>query len=489
VTGYAQLPLLARALGLDFHMFGVGVGPLGHDDARRLVQFVASIASSLAVRDEASRQLVDSSGGSGSRIACYPDPVFALDLARRSVPEQVERLAREWRILAVNLRHWELGAGPTLGERLARALGDIVARHEGVALLGIPMQGGENRDEQALRDVFDRVPMPGSHPKIVLPWTPRLDELLGALSTCDALVAMRLHACLLAHRLGKPVLGIDYDPKIREHFAQVGAASRVIALDTPVARIVEALDAILSRSPSPPMAASRAKIEELERETRRGIEELAGRLSASPARHRSTAAWPAASGAARRQSRPARSATDGDARPDTDGDQMRKQGAALAQRLAFRWPYWRQDGRLSPLWHMPRGVAVQRTPEAPQSLRVVAEGSGAFYLSAAGGGFARPPSDIAAWAVAGGALGHVQLEVAIETDGLEVALWIIEYSRDSRVCHTQRTLRSGLTQVTWITSPSTQSIRPAIRFKGGGAAILGPIGFAQDGVDTADGVA
>jgi polysaccharide pyruvyl transferase CsaB len=460
VTGFSQLPLLARALGLDLHIFGVGAGPLTHDDAIRLVRFVASLARTASVRDESSRRLLASPDASGPSIAVHPDPVFALDLGNRTVPPQVNDLKRGGRVLAVNVRPWELGAGPALMEELAGALREVAVRHPDVALLGLPMQGGSARDRRALADLFDRVT--GARAKVVLPWTPRFDELFGALAASDALVAMRLHACLLAHRLGTPAVGIEYDPKIAEHFAQVGAASRLLPLDATSPRIAEAVDSILASAGESPVTP--ARIAELEAEAARGLDELVLQLQAASPRLRSTAIWPQTP-PKDRASQPAVPAL----RPPDE----------LLRRVEARWPYWGEDGRLAAIWHCPRRGAAQRTDGAPDKLRVVADERATFYLAArgTGSGFASPPTDPAAWAVEAEALCHLRFEVAIEGD-LSVALWIIEYSRDTRVCHTQQALRSGTAEVTWRTSPTTGSIRVALRFEGTGSAVLGPVGFA-----------
>ena len=287
ITGFAQLPLLARALGLDVHVFGVGVGPLVHDDARGLARSVAGLARSVVVRDDGSRRLLDGTERpAGSPIAVHPDPVFALDLAARVVPDEVEALARAGRVLGVNVRPWDAG-GPALLDRLAAALRELLDRHDDLALLGIPMQGGRRRDEDALRQLFDRIDT--ARPKLVLPWTPRLDELLGALAACDAIVAMRLHACLLAHRLAIPVAGIAYDPKLTEHFTQVGADDRLLPLDAPTSQLVETSELVLAGDAIP-----RTRIGPLEDDARVAIDALARQLLAAPDRLRATASWPVA---------------------------------------------------------------------------------------------------------------------------------------------------------------------------------------------------
>lgn len=51
-------------------------------------------------------------------------------------------------------------------------------------------------------------------------------EIIQALAECDAIIAMRLHAQILALRLGKPTLSIQYDHKMEA--ASIQAESPLI---------------------------------------------------------------------------------------------------------------------------------------------------------------------------------------------------------------------------------------------------------------------
>ena len=74
------------------------------------------------------------------------------------------------------------------------------------------MQAGDRVDDAAIRAVFDQLGT--AAPTVVLPWDSPVEEVLGTLEAADALSSMRLHASLLAHRLGVPAVGLAYDPKV-----------------------------------------------------------------------------------------------------------------------------------------------------------------------------------------------------------------------------------------------------------------------------------
>ena len=100
-------------------------------------------------------------------------------------------------------------------------------------------------------------------------------ELIRALAGCDAVVAMRLHACLLSHRLGVPVVGLAYDPKLSHHFAQLGADANVVPLDVDAATLTASVVGLLED----PAGVDRDRVQALERRAEAGVAALAAALA------------------------------------------------------------------------------------------------------------------------------------------------------------------------------------------------------------------
>jgi hypothetical protein len=106
------------------------------------------------------------------------------------------------------------------------------------------MLGDEKRLTRLFAEVAaadDGLPVP-----VVLPWTSAAGQLAGDLAACDALVSMRLHGCLLGHRARIPVVGLTYDPKVTEHFAELGRESFAVPLDAVDTRLPAVLDTALA---------------------------------------------------------------------------------------------------------------------------------------------------------------------------------------------------------------------------------------------------
>lgn len=215
----AVLPLLASVHRRPVHVVGLGVGPLTDPGAQAVVRRVAGLAESVTVRDPASRDQLLAIPGWDSPVDVAPDVVYAFE--PRTLPDaRIERQPGR-RVVAVNLRPWGEQGSDAAGEIIA-ALEQLV-RSRDVVLVGLPLSPD---DAARLATVLPSVL--AEH--VLLPPPADPVQLLADLRACDAVLAMRLHACLLAHRAGTPVVGLGYDPKVRAHFEELGRAEWVVPL-------------------------------------------------------------------------------------------------------------------------------------------------------------------------------------------------------------------------------------------------------------------
>ena len=162
---------------------------------------------------------------------------------------------------------------------MAEAL-DLLAASEPIALVGVPMQIGPSHDHQAITAIFDAMKV--ECPRLVLPPHATPGQVIWTLAEADAVLAMRLHACLLAHRLGRPVTGIGYDAKVSSHFAEIGRGDFCLRLAAPPEEFSTALRACLAVPALP--ALSREQISALELESREHLRRLGATIANLPTR-------------------------------------------------------------------------------------------------------------------------------------------------------------------------------------------------------------
>lgn len=207
ISSYARIGLMARQLGVPCLMLGQGVGPLDNPDALEVVRVMFGDALRVSVRDQKSLDWLARAGVDRS-VVVAPDPVWAWP----STPARVAA-ADGSRVLGIAVRPWPAAVG--WEEHLIAALRPIVASG-GVRLLWLPCQSNEVPGRavsdapfiRALAARFETM----CEQEIVVADDPV--DWMNALARCDALVAMRLHAQVLALRAGTPVLCIEYDEKM-----------------------------------------------------------------------------------------------------------------------------------------------------------------------------------------------------------------------------------------------------------------------------------
>lgn len=262
IPGWTQTQLLARLLGSSTHGYGLGVGPLTDAGARELVHLAATGLHSLVVRDDESAAILRELD-IDANVA--PDPVYGLSLPNRAPAPVAEPY------IALNLRDWQFDDDGY--ERELRAALAAWCRRTGYGIVGVPMQPSDVKTLQAFL-----AELPADIATTTLRWQHDPAQLLSALEHAAAVVAMRLHACLLAHRLGRGVVGLCYDPKVSQHFAQLHRDALALGLGADAQQIGTALDIAAQPLPGDVVAAIRA----IEIASNAGLKALAQRIADAP---------------------------------------------------------------------------------------------------------------------------------------------------------------------------------------------------------------
>lgn len=262
-----QLPALTVAHGGDFHVFGMGVGPLADNAAKAAVRLSGRLASSVVVRDSTSRELLEQIPRFGAKVEQAPDMVYAADL-----PTADTTPATENPYVAVNLRSWEFSE---VGLEQIRDAVLAVANERGLSIVGVPMQPA---DELVMTQLFTS----GTTPDMfsVMSCDASIGEFARTLAGASAVVSMRLHTSLIAHRLGRPAIGLAYDPKVFEHFVEIDRANFVLGLPVDESKLADLLREVLDEG-----ALGGETIEKLRRlESAAGaaVDRLTDRLNQAP---------------------------------------------------------------------------------------------------------------------------------------------------------------------------------------------------------------
>lgn len=207
---YLGLVEVARWHGAATMLLGQGIGPVEGKVGRWLIRRLADRVDAITVRDEESAVFLDRLGVRRPRIAVAADTVFSLDMPSPPEPAAPDHPQPA---VAVSLR--QRGLPAEARPLMASALNRFTAL-TGVHLLLVPMQPQE--DLPLARWLLQRLTPGTATLKPVGHWRQAADLF----RSCEAVIAMRLHALIFAALVGRAPLGLSYDPKVDLFLAQVG---------------------------------------------------------------------------------------------------------------------------------------------------------------------------------------------------------------------------------------------------------------------------
>jgi polysaccharide pyruvyl transferase WcaK-like protein len=240
ISFFSTFPLLATILDKPLMMSAVGVGPLLSDAGRHYTYLAFDQAWISTVRDIDSRELMLSLCLDKTRIKVTADPAhLIIPSYRESVMKLIESEGFSpsgERFIAVALRNWDIGVEQEKWSReVANALDSIIERHKAEVLF-LPFQRADEQstDDYAISKSV-RSLMRNQRRTFVLERDYTPEERIGIFAHCDIVLGMRLHSIILAANAQVPVLGLVYDPKVRNVMRQLGCEEYAIDLSAATA--------------------------------------------------------------------------------------------------------------------------------------------------------------------------------------------------------------------------------------------------------------
>ncbi|HZX68844.1 MAG TPA: polysaccharide pyruvyl transferase CsaB [Candidatus Elarobacter sp.] len=184
-------------------IFAQSIGPLDFWGRHIVRAFCRGVAAA-TVRDERSRALL-ASLLPGVPIERSADPVFLFEPSGEPLDLAAEGLAGDGGpLVVVSVRKWQSA------ESTAKALAGIVDRLAGTygARVAFLPMGGQSDAEVATTIIRRCASTP-----VLLPDYP-LAQAAQVIGHASLVIGMRLHALIIAARLGVPFLALPYDPKV-----------------------------------------------------------------------------------------------------------------------------------------------------------------------------------------------------------------------------------------------------------------------------------
>jgi len=238
ISTYGSLTLLAEIFGVPCLLFGVGIGPLDSELARKHTLMAAQRCQEITLRDQhAYQQLLetgfDPEDPQSPRVSVFTDPAFGLMMSDSSANKADSILNQfsippEAQLLGVNLRYWDRPEPPSVWLPIvAEGIKNFLQKQKGFQVLLLPFQRFDESqftdDVKICEELYQLLDLSG---KIHL--VEDVDDpgvMQGLISRCSLLIGMRLHAVIFAIQSGVPPAALSYDPKVERQMKKANLDS------------------------------------------------------------------------------------------------------------------------------------------------------------------------------------------------------------------------------------------------------------------------
>jgi polysaccharide pyruvyl transferase CsaB len=224
---------IARRAGTSSMIFAQSVGPIRTRLGRVLTPRLLRGLSAVTVRDQASAERLASLGLADPPAEVTADPSFTI----RACPEErTDDIMRSEGLDACSEPLAVLAPrGSWYREAEAEALAfvaDWLVCRLGARPLLLPMQYPD--DLRSCDMILARMKCAGHAAVLRRPLAP--EEVLAVVGRCEVVVGVRLHALIFAAAMKVPLVGVEYDPKVRFFLESLGLAPVARLTDLPGAR-------------------------------------------------------------------------------------------------------------------------------------------------------------------------------------------------------------------------------------------------------------
>lgn len=219
IPRYLHTVILAKLFRKPVMFYSVGVGPISNKLSKFMVRSVCNISDIITVRDQKSKEILDSLGVSNVPILVSEDPVFLLESVDSGLAKKIlikEKVPLDKPLIGVSVRQIEW-CNPNYSN-LAKFLDYLISSLD-VTVVFVPFgRDGSPTDLDLSRQIIDQM----KHNAYVLEEVYSPSEILGIIKQFDFLIGMRFHSLMMGATTGVPTLGICYLPKVEILLAKLG---------------------------------------------------------------------------------------------------------------------------------------------------------------------------------------------------------------------------------------------------------------------------
>lgn len=214
---YLSIIGLAKKLGAKVMLYANGIGPILHEKNYGLIRRTLNDVDLITLREPSSLEELHRFGVENPSILVTADPAFHLVAAN---PEESAHLVAKTglpsgaKYCVIALRPWKRADKEM--EQAVAMVADYIKKTYQIEILLVPMQ--QSRDTETAQNTLSAMKETGYLLKDRV--TP--SQLMGIVGGAELILGMRLHILIYAAKMGTPVIGLTYDPKVEATMHYIG---------------------------------------------------------------------------------------------------------------------------------------------------------------------------------------------------------------------------------------------------------------------------
>lgn len=211
---YTWLLGLAKSKGLKTMLYGNGIGPIEKSANIQRAKEALGICDYISLREPGSLAELKRLGIDTSNTLLTVDPALALEAKEVVDVLNIEGIKLNTNVyFVINCRSWKF-CEPSFIDKLAKVIKETSAEY-GLIPIYMPMHPNDNL-------VLKEVILKANTPYILLSKIYDVQTLMGIIKETKFVLSMRLHTLVYAVGVGIPIIGIEYDPKIKSFVEYAG---------------------------------------------------------------------------------------------------------------------------------------------------------------------------------------------------------------------------------------------------------------------------
>ncbi len=238
---YLGVMWLARKLNSKVMIYANGIGPIHKRGNRRLVKEIVDEVDIITLREEESLKELKLLDITKPKIFITADPALTLNPAPELEIDKImldEELVAKEPLIGFSLRR--LDGKENFTDIIAQIADYTIKKYKATPVF-ITMQ--YSKDMPIIKNIVSKMKGKG----YILKSKYSVEEMLGIINRMDLVIGMRLHSLIYATRMGVPLIGLAYEPKVEGYLKYINQTSAGNINDLELENLKQLFDDVWNR--------------------------------------------------------------------------------------------------------------------------------------------------------------------------------------------------------------------------------------------------